>query len=196
MLKLPSYTIPLVVLTLLVGVFLYFYSNTKTQDTTGSLSLNGKCVSGITAISPNLYSKIETKIGAQNPTYKMGGELYPNALFSCTLDDKTLVASFVYEDTSESNSSHSRSDFKVARFSASGDILDMSPKNNAAGVGGQFVVEDVMNNELRFTSHIVDPCYDAIHSYSFNFKTKKYSEVSKGGDDAECWKELNAHGGV
>ncbi len=165
----------------------------NSNNTTSSASINGKCVPGITNISPNLYSKVEKKIGAQNPSYVMGG-VYPNAIFSCRLNDGTWVASITYDDKSEGNSSPSH--FKVVRFSDSGDILDVSPQNKDASIGGQFVVEDVTNNELRFTSHVVDPCYDAVHKYSFNLKTKKYSEVSKGGDDAECWKKLNANGGV
>ncbi len=173
--------------------------------------LSGTCEPGLSLLPKDLYSSIEKSIGIQNQSYIMDserpypsrapgvGRIYPNARFNCMLSDGTFIASFVYDDKNE-REPPSRfippSRFKVAHFNAKGEILSISPQNKGESVGGQFTAQGVSNNILRFTSKVVDPCYEMLHKYIYNLQTGEYTETSEGGNDAKCWEELNARGGV
>ena len=118
--------------------------------------------------------------------------MYPGALFYCSLNDGTVLATFVYEDLAEGEFSPFH--FKVVRFNKFGDVLQVSPKFES--VDGEFSVSDVSDSILQVTSHVVDVCYDATHRYTLNIKTGELKETSEGGDDSACWREINARGGV
>lgn len=152
-------------------------SNIKPQ-VAKTASLNGKCVKGVSGISESLLSKI-----------KIGDDYYPySPTFSCVLSDGTYVIGGQGEFWSH--------DSKVIHFDESGTLLNTFAKDNGSVSGGEFEVSDVASGTFSISHRVIDPCYDATFTFTFDLNTGKYTEDMKGGDDAKCWDELNARGGV
>ena len=152
-------------------------SDIKPQVTKVAL-LNGKCSKGVYGIPTGLLTEIETK-----ENYSASA-----ATFSCVLNDRTYIVGGEGQFWSHN--------FKVIRFDESGNFLNTFSKDDGNASGGEFEVSNVMNSIFSISHRVIDPCYDATFTFTFNLNTGKYTEDIKGGDDAKCWQELNARGGV
>ncbi len=152
-------------------------SNTKPQITKLA-SLNGDCSKGVSGIPTGLLFEVKTK-----DNYSASF-----AAFSCVLSDKTYIVGGEGQFWSH--------DFNVIHFDKSGNLLNTFSKDDDNISGGEFEVSDVSNGIFSISHRIIDPCYDATFTFTFDLNTGKYTENMKGGDDAKCWEKLNVSGGV
>lgn len=152
-------------------------SNTEPQITKLA-SLNGDCSKGVSGIPTSLLPEVKTK------------DNYPasSAAFSCILSDKTYIVGGEGQFWSH--------DFNVIHFDEFGNILNTFSKDDGNVSGGEFEVSNVSNGIFSISHRVIDPCYDATFTFTFDLNTGKYTKNMKGGDDAKCWEKLNASGGI
>jgi hypothetical protein len=164
---------------IVVGGGAYYFGNKNTTPVSDVKnngaelsSLSGECTHGSSNVPADLL-KLQSN---------------SSATFSCILHDGSFVVGGEGKFWSHN--------FRVVHFDRSGTVLHTFSKDNGNASGGEFEVSDVANGVFSLSDHVVDPCYDATFTFTFDLKTGEYTEAMKGGDDAACWKKLNAQGGV